>query len=238
MKLNRSKLILCISLFMIFTITGCKSVTTASGEKVPLFKGTIIYDVEIVNQVDTSFVKNKKALFGTEMYLTVFRNGDIQRKYNGASINGYDLYYINIEENKVLEKYNNSDSLYVHSASEQNVKKVNNLKVNDDKVTVLDRELKSVAIAAQNAPSINSKGDYVTIKYWYDDALKIHKSKYGKVNDDLLNYFLNESDGSLYLKYEIDYFTYKVIYTAIEILPNKFEKEKEKINETVPQVED
>lgn len=237
MNLNKKKYVFFIwSVATLFA--GCKTVKTASGEKVPLFKGTIIYDVMVENQVDTAFVKNKKDLFGTEMHLTVFRNGNIQRKYLGASINGYDLYYINIEENKVFEKYNNSDSLYVHSASDQNVKKVNNLKVNNNEVTVLDRELKSTAIAARNAPSINSTGDYVTIKYWYDNTLKIDKSKYGKVNNDLLNYFLNESDGSLYLKYEIDYFTYKVTYTAREILPNKFEKEKEKINETVPQVED
>ncbi|MGB1037597.1 MAG: hypothetical protein ACPGYY_03045 [Bacteroidia bacterium] len=228
-----------ISVFVLVLFLGsCKTVTTAEGEKVDLFKGTIVYDVEVVQKVDTFFEKNKKALFGNEMVLTVFRNGDIQKVYNGASSKGYDLHYISLEDNVVIEKYNNNDSLYTHAASTQNISKINDLRGPKQEISILDHSLKEVAIAAQEAPTSHSSGNYLTIKYWYTDALKIDKTRYTNVNDDLWNYFINKSDGSLYLKYEIDYFTYKVIYTAKEILPNKFDKAKDKLGKEAPQVQE
>ncbi|MDB4107531.1 hypothetical protein OAD66_06280 [Bacteroidia bacterium] len=228
-----SKLILIIALFT----AGCKSVTKSSGEKVNLFKGTIVYDVEVVQIVDSLYEKNKKALFGDEMYLTIFRNGDIQRKYNGASSKGYDLHYIDLEQNTVMEKYNNSDSLHTHSASAQNMVKLNSLRDDKQSLQVLDYDLQEVAIGAEAIDAKDNSRKYLTVKYWYADGLKIDETNYSNVNDDLWNYFINKSDGSLYLKYEIDYFTYKVIYTAKEILPNKFEKSKDKIGSDVPRIE-
>lgn len=226
-------------LFLGLLILGsCKTVTTADGQKVELFKGTIVYAVEVVQKVDTSFEKNKKALLGDEMVLTVFRNGDIQKVYNGASTQGYDLQYISLEDNVVIEKYNNSDSLYTHAASSQNISKINDLRGPKKELSILDHPLKEVAIAAQEAPTSLSSGNYLTIKYWYTEALRLDKTRYTNVNDDLWNYFVNKSDGSLYLKYEIDYFTYKVIYTAKEILPNKFDKAKDKLSEEAPKVQE
>jgi hypothetical protein len=205
-------------------LLGCKSITTSEGEKVKPFAGTIIYDVKVEQKVDTTYEKNKKALFGNEMHLTVFRNGDIQRLYNGSSTEGYDMCYVDLEKNSVFEKYNNSDSLYTHSLHEQNISKLANLRMDDEEISVLNYKLDKVGISAQEAPSTTSTGRYLTIKYWYASDLKIDKSLYTGVNDDLWNYFMSKSDGAIYLKYEIDYFTYKVTYTAKEILPGKFEK--------------
>ncbi|PCJ67264.1 MAG: hypothetical protein COA58_02800 [Bacteroidetes bacterium] len=221
---------------LLLATVGCKTVTTATGEKVDLFKGTIIYDVEVVQNVDTAFEKNKKALFGNEMYLTIFKNGDIQRKYNGASTKGYDLYYIDIKNNEVIEKYNNSDSLFVRNASTQNMVKLNDLRGSQEKLVILGYELKDLAIGAQAIDAKDNSRKYLTLKYWYAEDLRIDKSKYKDVNDELWNYFINKSDGSVFLKFEIDYFSYKVIYTAREIRPNKFEKLKEKMSEEAPRV--
>ena len=47
---------------------------------------------------------------------------------------------------------------------------------------------------------------------------------------------MRESNGSLFLKYELDYFNYKVIYTAKEIKPNRYENYKEKVSTDSPRV--
>ena len=232
----RKTLILTI-LFVSLCLVSCKTIESASGDKVKLFQGTIVYDVEVLQTLDTAFQKSKKELYGTEMYLTVFKNGDIQRKYNGASPKGYDLYYIDIANNEVLEKYNNSDSLYVHSAGTQDIIKLNDLRGTKDDLAVLNYDLINLSIGAQELDPNARDRKYLTIKYWYADDIKIDKTKYTSVNDELWNYFLNKSDGSLFLRYEIDYFTYKVIYTAKNIQPNKFEKSKQKLGEEIPRVE-
>ena len=222
----------------ILVLMGCRStLITSSGEEIKPFAGTIVYKVEVEQNVDTSYEKNKKALFGDQMSLTVFKNGDIQRTYNGASTKGYDLLYIDVEENQILEKYNNSDSLYVIDAIAPNMTKLNDLRVTNEKVELLNYPLKQVAIGAQELSTEGGMGKYLTIKYWYAEGLKVDKSKYAKVNKDLWAYFLNESDGSLYLKYEIDYFTYKVTYTAVDILPGEFKKSEDKIGKDVPRIE-
>lgn len=217
---------------------SCKTVQTESGEKVKAFQGTIVYDVKVEQKADTAFEKSKKGMFGEEMYLTVFKNGDLQRRYSGTSPNGYDLQYLDVEKNEVVQKYNNSDSLYVHAATTQNIQKVSDLRTDKDAQTVLNYNVKQVAITAQETPSAVSSGQFLTIKYWYPPELKIDKSLYSSVNEDLWSYFMNKSDGSIYLKYEIDYFTYKVTYTAKQILPGKFERSKEKISDEVPRVQD
>ncbi len=211
---------------------GCKTIMTTEGKKIKPFRGIILYDVKVEQKSDSSFEKNKQALYGTEMRLTVFKNGNLQRQYSGASSTGFSMYYIDIKNQEILKKYNNSDSLYVHPSSVQNIRKISDLRGEKLVQSVLDYELKEIAITAQEAPSRLSAGRYFTIKYWYTDALKIDKTNYAGVNDDLLGYFMNKADGSIYLKYEIDYFTYKVTYTAREIAPGTYEKTKEMLEES------
>ena len=225
-----------IYFLILVAFMGCKSQGTSQGGKQDYFKGTIIYDVEVVLSTTDTSAKAKKSFFGDEMYLTIFKNGDIQRKYNGNSPEGYDLYYVDLEENLVMEKYNNSDTLFTHKASTQNIIKLNSLSEDNLKRKVMEYDLKDVSIGAQ---SLSAKGNsiaYLTIKYWYTEALKVDKTQYVNINDDLWNYFLRESNGSLFLKYEVDYFNYKVIYTAKEIKPNRYENYKEKVSTDSPRV--
>ncbi len=224
-------------ILILMMFISCKTVETSSGEKVKAFSGTIVYRVQVEQLTDTSYEKSKKAMYGDEMYLTVFKNGDIQRRYSGTSPSGYDLQYLDVEKKELLEKYNNSDSLYVHAATTKNIKKVSDLRSDKAGLNLLNYDLEEVAISAQETPSAVSAGRYLTIKYWYAPELKIDKTLYSTINEDLWSYFMNKSDGSIYLKYEIDYFTYKITYTAKEILPGKYERSKEKMSTEVPRVE-
>lgn len=210
---------------------GCKTIVTKEGEKIKPFTGTILYDVKVEQKSDSSFEKDKQALYGTEMHLTVFKNGNLQRQYIGAAPTGFAMHYIDIKNQEILKKYNSSDSLYVYPCSIQNIRKIGDLRGEKIAQTVINYELNQIAITAQEAPSRLNAGRYLTIKYWYTDALKIDKTNYQGVNDDLVGYFLNQADGSIYLKYEIDYFTYKVTYTAKELLPGTYEKTKELLEE-------
>ncbi|MFB1004588.1 MAG: hypothetical protein QMC70_10695 [Bacteroidia bacterium] len=229
---NTTKLFVLAALLTV----GCKTVETATGEKVKAFRGTIVYDVEVEQKSDTSFEKDKKALYGNEMHLTVFKNGDVQRTYDGTGSQGYEIYFLDVDKNQIVEKYKNSDTLYVHRASVQNIQKVSDLRSKNEAVSILNYNLKEVSVTAQEAPNSTRVGRYLSLKYWYTPELKVDKNKYASINDDLWGYFMNKSDGSIYLKYEINYFTYKVTYTAREILPGTFEKVKEKLSEEVPRV--
>ena len=59
-KINRIALVL-----LPLLVIGCKSLETSSGEKVASFKGTIVYDVEVINNTDELQTKTKKSLYGT-----------------------------------------------------------------------------------------------------------------------------------------------------------------------------
>lgn len=231
--LYRLSILATVLLFMV----GCKTLQTSTGAKVAPFKGTIVYDVEVINNSDEQQTKSKKDLYGTEMSLTVFKNGDLQRKYTTSSIDGYGIQYVDIENQKVIEKYNNSDSLFVHKAAIQNRNKLYDLRTTNEKQTVLDYELKDVSIGAEDIAR-NYEKTYLTVRYWYSDQLKVDKAVYANVNDDLWSYFMNKSDGSLFLKMEIDYFTHKVVYTAKEILSGEYDKSTKELLEIAPRIED
>lgn len=228
-----------INKFFVFAAlltVGCKTVHTSTGEKVKVFRGTIIYDVDVVQNSDTSFEEDKRALYGNEMHLTVFKNGDLQRRYDGTGSQGFEIYFLDVDQNEIVEKYKHSDTLYVHQANTNNIQKVSDIRLKNEEVSILNYTLKELAIAAQEAPNSNRVGRYLSLKYWYAPELKVDKDMYANVNEDFWNYFMNKSDGSIYLKYEIDYFTYKVTYTAKQILPGTVEKLKEKLSEEVPRI--
>jgi hypothetical protein len=232
-KINKIALVL-----LPLLVIGCKSLETSSGEKVAPFKGTIVYDVEVINNTDELQTKIKKALYGTEMHFTVFKNGDLQRKYNTTSKEGYDIQYLDVASQTILEKYNNSDSLFVHQAVAQNQNKLYDLRTTDEKVSILSYELKDLSIGAEDIATRYKAKTYLTIKYWYSEQLKVDKALYANVNDNLWSYFMNKSEGSLFLKMEVDYFTHKVVYTAKEIRPGKYDISAEELLDTATRVED
>jgi hypothetical protein len=225
-----------IFLLVLFIFASCKTLTTSNGEKIKPFKGTIIYDVQVVQLVDTTYVRDKTDFFGDQMHLTVFRNGDIQRKFFNASRLGYDLTYLDIKNKLDVTKYNHSDTLYEKSSNSSNMTKVKGIPLSMTTEKILSYDLTEIAIGAKEIATPSVKGDFLSIRYWHTDEYKVDKLVYSKVNRDLWSYFMTNSDGSLCLKYEIDYFTYKVTYTAIEILPGKYEKYKEKMSADSPRV--
>ena len=231
--MNKPTNVIFLLVLFLSALSSCKTLTTSNGEKIKPFKGTIIYDVQVVQVVDTSYVGDKKYFFGDQMHLTVFRNGDIQRKYFNSSRLGYDLDYMDIKHNIYISKYNNSDSFYQENAKIANMAKVRDLPLSKESEKILSYDLKEIAIGAQETATSLAKGSFLGLRYWHSGILKVDKSRYNEINHDLWSYFMNKSDGSLCLKYEIDYLTYKVTYTAIGILPGKFEKHKEISDESL-----
>ncbi len=212
-----------VVLFAAAVCVGCSSIKPGNAGK-NLFTGTIVYNVEVIGKDNHPLPgKNKRDLLGNEMAFTIFKNGDVQMKYAGTSIEGYDVQYISLEQSKVLEKYKSSDTTYIKNASILNFVKLNDLRVGKDTETaVLNYKCKNVAIAAQEIDGLSYERQFLNINYWYSEDIKIDKSKYGKINNNLWSYFMNKSDGSVYLKYELDYFTHKIVYTAKEIKPKNY----------------
>jgi hypothetical protein len=220
-----------ILILFALSVASCKSSKTADGKK--LFVGSIVYDISIegspVNQALIDAVKEK---YGSTMMLTVYKNGDILKKYSAGST-GYDLNYLNVADNEMNEKYQSSDTIYKHKASKQNMVKLNNLRDSEDQnLTVLNYPCKSVALAGEKVDYNTAVRQYLTVKYWYSDDIVIDKSKYANVNEDLLGYLLNESNGGLFLKQEINYFTHKITFTAKEIRYKDFNEDVQLLDES------
>jgi hypothetical protein len=225
-----------VAMLLVFTLSSCKTLTTSSGEKIKPFRGTIVYDVQVIQIVDTMYIGDKTDFFGKEMHLTVFKNGNIQRKYFNASRLGYDLTYLDLKNNLFYTKYNHLDSLYGTDAGVTNIVNLKELPASKTTQKILSYDVKEIAIGGKEVATSLTKGDYLGIKYSYADAFKIDKIAYKNSNLDLWSFLMNKSDGSLSLRYEIDYYTYKVTYTATEILPGKYEKYKEKMSVESPRV--
>lgn len=196
---------------------------TGSTKDVPLFSGSIVYNIEIVKLDDSKNVASgKRDLYGNEMVLTVHPNGDIERKYNGTTLSGYESYYIDLQNNKVKETYKATDTVFVRDASIQTLVKLNDLRTsNDSTVEVLGMKCENISLAAEEIDLHGINKKYVTLRYWYSSNLKIDASLYKNVNDQMLSYLLSKSKGSLFLKYELNYVTHKIIYTAKQVIPNE-----------------
>ena len=215
-KLTYLLLILVISSCSLFKKTGTQN-------EVPLFTGSIIYNIEIVRLDDAEDIsKGKRDLYGNQMVLTIHPNGDLERTYNGTSPTGYESYYIDLQNNKVKETYKAKDTVFVRDASIETLVKLNDLRTtNDTVVEVLGMECKDISISAEEVDFTRIAKKYLTLRYWYSPTLKIDASKYKNVNDQMLSYLLSKSKGSIFLKYELHYVTHKVIYTAKQIVPNE-----------------
>ena len=58
---------------------------------------------------------------------------------------------------------------------------------------------------------------FLAIRYWYSSELILDRSNYENVNRDLWSSLINQADGGLFLKKEMDYFTHKITFTARDI---------------------
>ncbi|NNJ56083.1 MAG: hypothetical protein HKP14_08120 [Bacteroidia bacterium] len=210
-------------LMLVVLVSSCSLFKKSAKKDIPLFSGSIVYTIEIV-KLDGSedLAKGKRDLFGNEMVLTIHPNGDIERKYNGTSISGYESYYIDLQNNKVKETYKAKDTIFVRDASIETLVKLNDLRTSkDSSVEVLGMECEDISLAAEELDLTGIEKKYVTLRYWYSPTLKIDASLYENVNDQMLSYLLSKSNGSIFLKYELNYVTHKVIYTAKQIVPSE-----------------
>ena len=209
-------------------LTSC-DILKKQNRQQDFFTGTIVYNVEVLtNDLNTQDVKFKRDLLGYKMTLTVFENGDIQRVYDGSVNFGYEAEYINVIENTVLQKFKSNDSIYSRNASTENMVKISDVRLPQSiPVSVLDLKCETKAIGVQEIEPIDKKRTYLTLYYSYNETIKLDKTKYTKINDDLWAYFMDESNGAIFLKFEQDYATYKIVYTAIQIQKGVFPSEAE-----------
>jgi hypothetical protein len=195
------------------------------------FSGSIEYDVAVIpHDLTTQDFKSKKDLLGTKMILTIYPNGDLQRVYKGSTNFGYQASYIQLDENLVIEKFISKDSIIQRDASQENMVKISDVRVsNTEPITILDLPCKTTAVGVQETDVIDKKRLYLTLYCSYNESLKLDKKKYSDVHEDLWSYFMNKNDGALFLKYELDYATYKVVYTATRIAPQEYPSDDENL---------
>lgn len=204
-------------------VSACSSIKNTSEPSRKMFTGTILYDVQINSILkDSTLIKTKKSKYGNEMSLTFFKNGDILRKYNGASPEGFNEYYINVGEELILEHSPASDTIIEFNATQENIKKLNSLRDNDTAVSVLEFTCDEIAFTAEEIDKQTHAKKYLTVKYWYSDQVRVDYTNYTSINTDLWAYLLKQSNGGIFLKYEINYFDYSVVFTAKEIRKKDF----------------
>ncbi len=191
---------------------GCKSSKLAQNNN-NSFVGKIVYDIIVEgDSQNIEDIQRAKELYGNTLELSIFENGDILMNYNGSP-KGYDLSYIDVNENELTEKFNSSDTLYVRPASKQNVKKLTDIRQNDKTIDVLNHECKAVSLSAEDQES----KQYLTIKYWYSNDYKVDATRYSSINEDLMGYLFQKSNGGIFLRKEISYSGYSITFVAKEI---------------------
>jgi hypothetical protein len=209
------KLLSVISVLLI--LSSCSLFKKKSTEQADYFTGTIVYDVQVVKvKPDYSRMEYQTGKYGNEMTLTIFENGDIQRKYAGTATQGYKSIYLDLEKNEINGQYNFSDSVYYYQASERDLFKLSDAKTDAQSDSILGYATDQLAMVAEE-PSFNGgPRDQLVVKYWYNNSLKLNSDLYEDVSAGLWNYYTNKSE-AVYLKMELNYFDFKVIYTAKEI---------------------
>jgi hypothetical protein len=222
-------------LIIVFTVllAGCSTQNMASKPAKKPFYGTIVYDVtiETLKNADNQLLKNKKGIYGNEMTLTFFENGNILRKYNGTQPNEFSEYFVNLSDNQIIEHSVELDSTLVFSANQQNVRKLNSLRLSKDSLSVLGYPCKEIGISVEEVDLATYEKRYLTLNYWYSNQIRVDKARYNTINADLWSFLFNESDGGIFLKYEKNYYDFKVTYTAKEIRKKDFlEEENQGLN--------
>lgn len=217
-----------VSFILAVLLSACNTPKNALEPAKKPFYGTIVYDVAIEPLVksDTSLLRTKRNTFGNEMILTFYENGNIFRRYNGAQPDGFSEYYVDISQNRILEHSIKQDTTLMFSANQENARKLNGLRLSKDTLTILGYTCKEIGIAAEEVDLISHEKKYLTLNYWYSNQIKVDKHRYSAVTADLWSFLFNESDGGIFLKYEKNYFDYKVIYTAKEIRKKDFLEEE------------
>ena len=96
---------------------ACKTMTLKNDEG--HFHGTISYDIDLRMNVDTIYQVDKSGIYGNKLEWTFFKNGDVQNKYFGSSMDGLDLVFWDLSEKQIITKYNSSDTLFIKDASQK-----------------------------------------------------------------------------------------------------------------------
>ena len=81
-------------IFASLLFQACKTMSLTNDKG--YFYGSISYDINYKMNVDKIYQVDKSGIYGNKLEWTFFKNGDVQQKYFGSSIDGLDLSLIHI----------------------------------------------------------------------------------------------------------------------------------------------
>lgn len=213
--MNKIKLLALLGL-----LASCSTPKTITGEKA--FYGTIVYDVIIEggkeNQTRMDVAHGE---FGDELTLSIFKNGDILSNYSGND-NRIDLMYLDLEQRQYLTKYNGSDTLYYTPLATGNMVKLSDVREDKKlKESIAGYDCQLNGYYVENVKRNSAYMRYMTLSYWYSNDLVVDQRRYKGVEEDLLGFLFSEADGAIFLKKELNYYSFKVTLKAREVLPGE-----------------
>ncbi len=102
-------------LLITILLQSCKVISFKNDDE--SFAGTIYYTIDLEMNVDTIYQADRSSFYGDKLEWTFFKNGDIQQKYFGSSLDGLDIVFWDWSEKQIITKYNNSDTLFIRDAN-------------------------------------------------------------------------------------------------------------------------
>ena len=78
-------------LLITILLQSCKVISFKND--VESFLGTIYYTIDLEMNVDTIYQADRSSFYGDKLEWTFFKNGDIQQKYFGSSLDGLDIVF-------------------------------------------------------------------------------------------------------------------------------------------------
>lgn len=204
---------------------ACKTVTLKNDEG--HFYGTISYDIDLRMNVDTIYQVDKSGIYGNKLEWTFFKNGDVQQKYFGSTMDGLDLVFWDLSEKQIITKYNSSDTLFIKDASQKF----------SDFVKKFESPTSSNFIKLIfKVPANQSINEYYYMYSCdYSEEVHIDPNKYSDFFYDQFYDIVKLTNGCIPMNQQIDFFSYKINYKTTgfnESLP----RYKEKISKKKPRI--
>lgn len=222
--------------FILFFIllVGCQSSKLVNGEK-PFF-GTIDYDVKLSLQADSVYLPIHPNFYGSQMKLTIFKNGDIQQKFFHSSKNGLDIVYWDIDKYQIIRKYNTSDTLYISDATKSfsEIKKSSISRLDNSEDSAYSKNELSTFI--KQLATLNQPASYSEYACFISNQYKLNASIYKGIAHDLWYDILLLTNGQIPLDYQENYYLYKISYDMSSIRVKEQDHYKEMLHKNRPRV--
>ena len=210
---------------IVILLQSCKMTSFKNDDE--SFVGTIYYNVDLEMNVDTIYQVDRSSFYGDKLEWTFFKNGDIQQKYFGSSLDGLDIVFWDWSEKQIIIKYNNSDTLFIRDA---------NLKLGDFVKKYPSSPSSNQIKLMFKVPATSLKNEfYFAYSCDYSKDIFIDSEKYNGFSHDYFNDIISHTNGCIPINYQLDFFTYQIRYKSVDINEN-LPQYKEKIHRKMPRV--